>query len=260
MEQPATTPCAAGAQEGILTFGGGEVLVLTSWGVTEYAPDADGRVYAKLFGRVANPGGRATAADPTVLPIRSGPAQLTSAHLRGRPPLRHRAVHVRHRGTGEGTGPDFRCEVPWLERRVDEGGAPVPETEVGRTSWTDPATGQDFDLRIAYLEEEAAYNPLGFTWQHFGRWSGGVPLLHAVWGEDRTPADGLVGGVPLNSRRWTRAQCSSATEDCTCVEHCDEDPATVCNLSGRPHVHPADPPRPGVWGPCPEHPGRPGDR
>ena len=46
---------------------------------------------------------------------------------------------------------------------------------------------------------------------------------------------------------------------CTCVEFCDEDPKTACSLSGRPHVHPEIPVWPGVYGPCPVHPDRPGD-
>jgi hypothetical protein len=44
---------------------------------------------------------------------------------------------------------------------------------------------------------------------------------------------------------------------CTCVEACDEDPATACGLAGQPHVHPASQ-GPG-FGPCPVHPERPGD-
>jgi hypothetical protein len=46
---------------------------------------------------------------------------------------------------------------------------------------------------------------------------------------------------------------------CTCVEFCDQDPATACSLSGQPHVHPEIPGHPGVYGPCPVHPDRPGD-
>ncbi|MFL4491692.1 hypothetical protein ACJ6WD_10575 [Streptomyces sp. VTCC 41912] len=46
-------------------------------------------------------------------------------------------------------------------------------------------------------------------------------------------------------------------DDCTCVEFCDEDPNSACSLSGIPHVHPA---AQGLgFGPCPEHPDRPGD-
>ncbi|ANJ07160.1 hypothetical protein [Streptomyces parvulus] len=48
-------------------------------------------------------------------------------------------------------------------------------------------------------------------------------------------------------------------DDCTCIEFCDEDPKTACGLSGAPHVHPETPGFPGVTGPCPVHPGRPGD-
>ena len=43
------------------------------------------------------------------------------------------------------------------------------------------------------------------------------------------------------------------------IEYCDEDPKTKCGLSGIPHVHPEDPNHPGAYGPCPVHPGRPGD-
>ncbi|MEU8682907.1 hypothetical protein [Streptomyces sp. NPDC048611] len=46
---------------------------------------------------------------------------------------------------------------------------------------------------------------------------------------------------------------------CTCIEYCDEDPKTACGLSGIPHVHPETPGWPGITGPCPVHPGRPGD-
>ena len=48
-------------------------------------------------------------------------------------------------------------------------------------------------------------------------------------------------------------------DDCTCIEYCDQDPKTACSLSGRPHVHPEIPGMPGVYGPCPIHPERPGD-
>lgn len=48
-------------------------------------------------------------------------------------------------------------------------------------------------------------------------------------------------------------------DDCTCIEYCDEDPKTACSLSGIPHVHPETPGWPGITGPCPVHPGRPGD-
>lgn len=34
---------------------------------------------------------------------------------------------------------------------------------------------------------------------------------------------------------------------------------TACSLSGIPHVHPEVPGFPGAYGPCPVHPGRPGD-
>ena len=44
---------------------------------------------------------------------------------------------------------------------------------------------------------------------------------------------------------------------CRCVEHCAEDPATACSLSGQPHVHPND--NTDTFGRCPMHPDVPGD-
>ncbi|MFD7860387.1 hypothetical protein ACFV6B_39950 [Streptomyces microflavus] len=55
------------------------------------------------------------------------------------------------------------------------------------------------------------------------------------------------------------AQAAEASEECTCVLTCAEDPKTSCSLSGQRHVHPAIPDRPGAYGPCPEHPDAPGD-
>lgn len=49
-------------------------------------------------------------------------------------------------------------------------------------------------------------------------------------------------------------------DDCTCIEYCDEDQKTKCSLSGIQHVHPEDLTHPGAYGPCPIHPGRPGDQ
>ncbi len=53
-------------------------------------------------------------------------------------------------------------------------------------------------------------------------------------------------GKPLD---WT---------DCLCVVSCADDPATMCSLSGEPHVHPNLYPG-DVFGPCPVHPDAPGD-
>ncbi|NUR01533.1 MAG: hypothetical protein HOY79_34895 [Streptomyces sp.] len=46
-------------------------------------------------------------------------------------------------------------------------------------------------------------------------------------------------------------------QDCTCVEFCNEEPKTACQLSGRRHVHPAS--QGTGFGPCPVHPDAPGD-
>ncbi|MFI5859271.1 hypothetical protein [Streptomyces parvulus] len=52
---------------------------------------------------------------------------------------------------------------------------------------------------------------------------------------------------------------SAPDAECTCVINCAEDPKTACSLSGQRHVHPEIPGRPGVYGPCLEHPDAPGD-
>lgn len=55
------------------------------------------------------------------------------------------------------------------------------------------------------------------------------------------------------------AKMMDEIDECTCIEHCNEDPKTACSLSGIPHVHPETPGSPGITGPCPVHPERPGD-
>ncbi|MFD3970131.1 hypothetical protein [Streptomyces cyaneofuscatus] len=55
------------------------------------------------------------------------------------------------------------------------------------------------------------------------------------------------------------AQAAAASEECSCVLTCAEDPKTSCSLSGQRHVHPAISDRPGAYGPCPEHRDAPGD-
>jgi hypothetical protein len=65
----------------------------------------------------------------------------------------------------------------------------------------------------------------------------------------------------LDPSDWISKYARSLDEDiqdCTCIEYCDEDPKTACNLSGRPHVHPSRRKGDG-FGPCPVHPERPGD-
>jgi hypothetical protein len=46
-------------------------------------------------------------------------------------------------------------------------------------------------------------------------------------------------------------------DGCTCVQWCEQDPATACSLSGIEHVHPDD--GSGIFGACPNHPDAPGD-
>lgn len=55
----------------------------------------------------------------------------------------------------------------------------------------------------------------------------------------------------------SEAPATVPAHECTCVENCGEDPATACGLSGQQHVHPDN--GLGIYGPCPVHPGVPGD-
>ncbi|MCM2430947.1 DUF262 domain-containing protein [Streptomyces sp. RKAG337] len=77
------------------------------------------------------------------------------------------------------------------------------------------------------------------------------------------------GGTPQSRDDMNRARSAAGVpeeesdstadeiQDCTCIEFCDQDPATACTLSGRRHVHPRD--KNGEFGPCPVHPEAEGD-
>ncbi|MFJ7200906.1 MULTISPECIES: hypothetical protein [unclassified Streptomyces] len=69
----------------------------------------------------------------------------------------------------------------------------------------EPGHGQVFDLTEAYVPAGECYyddpkHP-AFTWQYFDRWSGGVPVLHAFHGDDKTPAH---GGRRITDGEWVR--------------------------------------------------------
>jgi hypothetical protein len=89
-------------------------------------------------------------------------------------------------------------------------------------------------------------------------------VIHMTYEQMVDARDRLTALID-NPPAWTRAGRERATADaedldaCTCIEFCDQDPATACSLSGTPHVHPEIPGHPGVYGPCPVHPNRPGD-
>ncbi|MCC9312062.1 hypothetical protein LN042_34240 [Kitasatospora sp. RB6PN24] len=75
-----------------------------------------------------------------------------------------------------------------MDRRLDSEGRPVPETEIGLTSWTHPTTGRVFDLTVAYLPGGEYYHPLGFTWRHYDHWHASAPLLEAFYGDHAAPS------------------------------------------------------------------------
>lgn len=77
------------------------------------------------------------------------------------------------------------------------------------------------------------------------------------------PAIGALGEEAAHAeQRYQVALVDWITRDwtCRCIVNCAEDPATAwCSLSGRAHVHPEIPSRPGVYGACPVHPNALGD-
>ncbi|WP_369043450.1 hypothetical protein [Streptomyces sp. Midd1] len=74
----------------------------------------------------------------------------------------------------------------------------------------------------------------------------------------RLEAGGTMVDLDANEKP-AAAPTDEDLDECTCIEHCDQDPKTACSLSGIPHVHPEISGAPGVYGPCSVHPGRPGD-
>ncbi|MBB1244803.1 hypothetical protein GL263_14685 [Streptomyces durbertensis] len=200
----------ANTEHGILHFTGDVPLVIADWEYTEAAPDSDGRVYASLLGWLANGGGTGRTNDPYTEPIEAGRAHLVRTELRGRQPLTDLDVHVTYHSVGQpypNTWDHHGCQVTvsWMDRRINANGQPIPEDEIGSTEWTHPVTGQVFDLTEAYVPAGECYyddpaHPY-FTWQHFDRWSGGVPVLHPFWGDDKAPAD---GAKLLTEGEWVR--------------------------------------------------------
>ncbi|MGW2109514.1 hypothetical protein [Streptomyces sp. NPDC001948] len=200
----------ADTEHGTLTFADGITLVIADWEVTENAPDRDGRIYASVCGWLVNGGGTGRVDDPYTEPIEDGRARLVRTELRGREPVTDRDVHIDYHLVGRpypNTWDHRGCQVTvsWMDHRIDAHGHRIPEDEIGRTEWTNPATGQVYDLTQAYVPAGECYyddpkHP-AFTWQHFDRWSGGVPVLHPFWGDDKSPAH---SGKRITDGAWTR--------------------------------------------------------
>lgn len=187
----------ADTDHGTLVFAGSTPLVIADWEITETAPDSDGRIYKSVEGWRANSAGTGKMGDPYVKPVDAGRAQLIRSELRGQQPIAHRDVHVDYESVSQPypntwDHPGYLVTVCWMDRRIDASGQPIPEDEIGRTEWTNPATGEAFDLTERYVPKGEFYyddpqHPY-FTWQHFDRWRGGVPLLHPFWCNSKSPA------------------------------------------------------------------------
>ncbi|MFJ4342660.1 hypothetical protein [Streptomyces sp. NPDC088915] len=127
------------------------------------------------------------------------------------------------------------------ERHKAEGIAEARALDVGKAPEPRPARGPMTEEKAAALIKEEPE----------------LALLGTAWVKNLSKF-GLRPFQMLNLVRHVRSR-SASEDECTCVTNCAEDPKTACALSGRRHVHPAIPGRPGVYGPCPEHPDAPGD-
>jgi hypothetical protein len=199
----------ADTEHGTLHFTGDITVVIADWEVSEDAPDSDGRVYAQVRGWLVNGGGTGRHSDPYAEPIEAGRARLLRTELRGRQPVTDRDIHLSYYNPGQPHPNtwDHRgtlVTISWMDRRIDANGQPVPETEIGLTQWTDPATGTIWDLTRAYVPKGEFYYDLPehafCTWQHFDRWSGGVPVLHRLYDNHKTPSG---TGIRLTDGEWT---------------------------------------------------------
>ncbi|MFB7548540.1 hypothetical protein [Streptomyces sp. NPDC056154] len=54
-------------------------------------------------------------------------------------------------------------------------------------TWTNPATGNSYDLRDQFLPPGETYRPDGWVWKHLGTFEGDVPVLVPVKLPDLTP-------------------------------------------------------------------------
>lgn len=199
----------SGTDHGTLYFTDDTQLVVADWEATENAPDSDGRVYARIRGWLANGSGSGRSHDPYTEPVEAGRARLVRSELRGRQPLTDLNVHVDYYNPGKpypNTWDHRGCivTVSWMDRRIDANGQPIPEDEIGRTQWTNPATGENWDLTRAYIPAGKLYFPdlasQSFTWRHFDRWSGGIPVLHPFYGDAKSPSPG--DGKLITDGQW----------------------------------------------------------
>lgn len=88
-------------------------------------------------------------------------------------------------------------------------------------TWTNPATGEKFDLRDDYLPEGDPYKTDGWVWKHLGGFQNTVPVLVPVKLPGRTPGGHLgcaiteyqfrlAGGVAWRAEAADKAATSRA--------------------------------------------------
>ncbi len=71
-------------------------------------------------------------------------------------------------------------------------------TEANR--WTNPETGEEFDLRDEFLPEGEPFEPDGWVWKHLGTFQDGVPVLVPVKLPERRP--GRHSGCVITAYRF----------------------------------------------------------
>lgn len=91
-------------------------------------------------------------------------------------------------------------------------------------TWTNPNTGEVFDLRDDYLPEGEQYKPDGWVWKHLGGFYGTAPILVPVHLPDRKPGGHsgcviteyrfrIAGGVAWRQETSEKAATSRAKQE-----------------------------------------------
>lgn len=71
------------------------------------------------------------------------------------------------------------------------------------STWVNPETGEEFDLRDQFLPAGQRYDGRGTVWWHAGQWQGEVPLVEPVYAHSQVPAPGAA--KMLTEGEWETA-------------------------------------------------------
>lgn len=59
-------------------------------------------------------------------------------------------------------------------------------------TWTNPDSGEEFDLRDQFLPAGTRYDGRGIVWKHTGNWQDDVPLVEPVYAHSQAGAPGAA--------------------------------------------------------------------